>query len=273
MVRVTAPSWVDRSRSTVIASGEKPKERFILMEKVIVVTGGAGGISSELCRGLAADGLKVVIADYAKVAAEKTADEICKNGGDASAVQVDVGSKESVAIMMKQALSKYGRVDVLFNGAGVMGRIPVVDMPEEEWDRVLRINLKGTFLCSQAAALHMIPRKQGRILSIASGRGVVGQARAAHYAASKAAIIAFTKSLAAELAPSNILVNAICPGATDTAMSRSGSTPEEFKKREEIPPLMDGLTKKDEIVGLVRYLLTDATRFVTGQTFFLRTPK
>ena len=243
------------------------------MGQTIVVTGGAGGIGAEICRGLAADGLSVVVADYAKEAAEKIAAEIREAKGEATAAHVDVGSTESVAAMMSQALAKYGQLDILFNGAGVMTRIPVMEMPEEEWDRVLRINLKGTFLCSQAAARHMIPKKQGRILSIASGRGVAGQARASHYAASKAGVIAFTKSLAVELAPYDITVNAVCPGATDTPMSRAGSTPEEFKKREEIPPLMDGLTKKDEIVGLVRYLLSDATRFVTGQIFFLRTPK
>ena len=113
------------------------------MDKVIIITGGAGGIGSDICRGLAADGFKIVVADYAKDAAEKTAAEIRNAKGDATAIEVDVGSKESVAEMMKQALAKYGQVDILFNGAGVMTRIPVVDMPEEEWDRVLRINLKG----------------------------------------------------------------------------------------------------------------------------------
>ena len=243
------------------------------MDKAIIVTGGAGGIGSDLCRGLASDGLKVIIADYAKEAAEKIAIEIREANGDATAVQVDVGDKQSVSRMVQQALARYERIHYFLNGAGVMSRVPIVDMPEEEWDRVLRINLKGTFLCSQAIAKHMISKKQGRIISIASGRGVAGQPRAAHYAASKAGIIAFTKSLAVELAPYDITVNAICPGATDTPMSRAGSTADEFKKREAIPPLMDGLTKKEEIVGLVRYLLSDATLFVTGQTFFLRTPK
>ena len=243
------------------------------MSKTIVVTGGAGGICSEICRSLAADGLNVVVADYAKEAAEKIAAEICRSKGSAIAVQVDVGDSQSVTGMMQQAVAQYGQVDYAFCGAGIMDRIPVVEMPEAVWDRLMRINLKGVFLCAQAAAKHMMPRKQGRILSIASGRGVAGAPRSAHYAASKAGVIAFTKSLAVELAPDNITVNCVCPGATDTPMSRIGSTPEQFKKREEIPPLMDGLTHKFEIVGLVQYLLSDAAKYVTGQTFFLRTPK
>jgi len=244
------------------------------MSKTILVTGGAGGICADICRGLAADGLNVVVADYAFEAAEKVAAEIRdKKRGDAIAVKVDVGDPASVAEMMSRAIAKYGQIDYAFCGAGVMDRVPVIEMPEEMWDRLMRINLKGVFLCAQAAAKHMIPRKEGRILSIASGRGVAGAPRSAHYAASKAGVIAFTKSLAVELAADNITVNCVCPGATDTPMSRIGYTPEQFKKREEVPPLMDGLTHKFEIVGLVRYLLSDATKFVTGQTFFLRTPK
>jgi len=243
------------------------------MSKVILITGAAGGIGSDVCRGLAADGVRVVVADYDKDAADKVAAEIQQAKGHAVAIQVDVGDRQSVADAVQQTLNTYGQIDYLLNGAGVMTRIPVVELPEEEWDRVLRINLKGTFLCSQAVARHMLPKKQGRIISIASGRGVVGQPRAAHYAASKAGVIAFTKSLADELAPYDITVNAIAPGATDTPMSRAGSTPEQFKKREEVPPLMNGLTRKEEIVGMIRYLLSDATRYITGQIFFLRTPK
>src|ERR1051325_7913682 len=204
------------------------------MNEVIVVTGGAGGIGSDICSALAKDGLSVVVADYAKDAAEKLAANIRDSKGIATAIQVDVGDKKSVAAMIDQTAAKYGRLDYLLNGAGILTRVPVVDMPEEDWDRVMRINLKGTFLCSQAAARHMIPKKSGRILSIASGLGVVGQPSAGHYAASKARIIAFTKSLAVELAPYDITVNCMCPGATDTPMARGGATPEEFKKREEI---------------------------------------
>ena len=243
------------------------------MSKTILITGGAGGICSELSSELAKDGLNVVVADFAKEGAEKVAAEINNAKGHAIAVQVDVGDPKSVANMMDQAIKKFGQVDYMFCGAGVMDRVPIIEMPEEMWDRLMRINLKGVFLCTQAAAKHMIPRKEGRILSIASGRGVAGQARAAHYAASKAGVIAYTKSLAMELAADNITVNCVCPGATDTPMSRQGFTPESFKKREEIPPLMDGLTHKFEIVGLVRYLLSDAAKYITGQTYFLRTPK
>jgi len=243
------------------------------MNKTILVTGGAGGICSAICRGLAVDGLNVVVADFDEDAAQNVAAEITAEKGHAIAVQVDVGDANSVAAMMEKATAKYGQVDYAFCGAGVMDRVPTVEMPEQMWDRLMRINLKGVFLCAQAAARHMIARKEGRILSIASGRGVAGQARSAHYAASKAGVIAFTKSLAVELAPDNITVNCVCPGATDTPMSRIGFTPDQFKKREEIPPLMDGLTQKFEIVGLVRYLLSDAAKYITGQTFFLRTPK
>ncbi len=243
------------------------------MAKTILITGGAGGICSEIARGLAEDGLNIVVADFAKEGAEKVAAEINANKGSAIAVQVDVGDPKSVADMMAAGITKYGQIDYIFCGAGVMDRVAIIDMPEQMWDRLMRINLKGVFLCAQAAAKHMIPRNEGRILSIASGRGVAGQARSAHYAASKAGVIAFTKSLAMELAPNNITVNCVCPGATDTPMSRIGFTEDAFKKREEIPPLMDGLTHKFEIVGLVRFMLSDAAKYITGQTYFLRTAK
>ncbi len=183
-----------------------------------------------------------------------------------------MADKASVAALVEQTLARFSRIDFLINGAGVMTRVPVRDMPEKDWDRVLGINLKGTFLCSQAVLPHMSERRSGRIVCLASGRGVAGQPRAAHYAASKAGVIAFVKSLAVEVAPDNVAVNAIAPGATDTAMSRAGATEEEWRKRAAVPPLAGGLTTKEEIVGLVRYLLSEPAANITGQTFFLRTP-
>jgi NAD(P)-dependent dehydrogenase (short-subunit alcohol dehydrogenase family) len=243
------------------------------MTGTIIVTGGAGGIGSEICRGLAQDGLQVVVADFDLQAAHFLAEQIVRERGTAIAVRVDVGEKSSVSQMVETVLNRFGQIDYLLNGAGVISRVAVVDMPEEDWDRVLRINLKGVFLCSQAVAAHMLKKKEGRIISIASGRGVAGQARAAHYAASKAGVIVFTKSLALELAADNIKVNAIAPGATDTPMARGRSTDEDWAKREAVPPLMGGLTYKEEIVGLIRYLLSEPARYITGQTFFLRTPR
>jgi len=239
------------------------------MSQVIIVTGGAGGIGSAICTGLVNDGHKVVIADFDGTAAERLGKDL---GSGSLAVQVDVSNKKSVEDMISEARSRFGNIDVLLNGAGIMPRHQVKDIAEDEWDRVLGINLKGVFLCSQAVSGQMVERKQGRILSIASGRGVAGAAGAAHYAASKAGVIAFTKSLANELAPYNVLVNALAPGRTDTLMSRAGVSDDEWQKRKSQSPLLGGFTPVEEIVGLVRYLISDATKNVTGQVFFLKTP-
>lgn len=239
------------------------------MSQVVIVTGGAGGIGSAICRGLSQDGRKVVVADFDGDGAKRLARKL---GNEAWAVQVDVGDKESVGKMVQESLSRFGQVDVLLNGAGIMPRHEVKDISEEEWDRVLRINLKGVFLCSQAVSRHMVERKQGRIISIASGRGVAGAPGAAHYSASKAGVIAFTKSLAVELAPSNVLVNAIAPGVTDTPMSQAGYSEEERQRKLSLSPLLGGYTPIEDIVGLIRYLISDAAHSVTGQLFLLKTP-
>ncbi len=239
------------------------------MSQVIIITGGAGGIGSGICRELVNDGHKIVVADFDRKGAERVAREI---GGEAVALAVDVGNKESVEAMIGETVRRFGQIDVLLNGAGIMPRHPVKDISEEEWDQVIRINLKGVFLCSQAAARPMSERKQGRIISIASGRGVAGAPGAAHYAASKAAVIAFTKSLAVELAPDNVLVNTIAPGVTDTPMSQAGFSEEEQRRRRGLHALLGGYTTVEEIAGLVRYLISDATKNITGQLFLLRTP-
>jgi len=241
------------------------------MSQVIVITGGAGGIGSAISRALAKDGLKVVIADFNEAAAEQLASEIAKDGGEALAVRVDVGDKTSVENMIASAVKKFGQIDVQLNAAGVLKLYPILEMPAEEWERVIRINLTGTFLCSQAAAKHMAERKAGRIINVASGRGVTGQPTGSHYAASKGGVITFTRTLAVELSPYNITINAIGPGATETDMARVGMSDEQWEKKSITPPLQGGFTQKDEIAGLIRYLISDAARHISGQLFLLRT--
>ena len=146
------------------------------MSQVVVVTGGAGGIGSAICRALDEDGHNVVVADFNEPAAQELAGDIGKNGGQALAVGVDVGDKASVDGMIAAAIEKFGHIDVQLNAAGVIKRCPVLEMPADEWERVIRVNLTGIFLCSQAAAIHMAERKAGRIINVASGRGVTGQA-------------------------------------------------------------------------------------------------
>ena len=240
-----------------------------VMSQVIIITGGAGGIGSSLCRAFVNGGHNVVIADIDREAADHLTAEI---GKGVLSHPVDVGNREGVNRMVEETVRRFGRIDVLLNGAGIMPRHPVKDISEEEWDRVLAINLKGVFLCSQAAARHMAARKQGRIISIVSGRGVTGAANAAHYAASKGGVIAFTKSLALELAPDNVLVNAIAPGAADTPMSNIYLSDSELQRRRTLSPLLGGYTRIDDIVGLVSYLISDAIKNVTGQVFFLKNP-
>ena len=242
------------------------------MAEVAIVTGGAGGLGSSICVALAEDGIQVVVADFRKDDAEALAAKLKSEGKEALAVGVDVGDKQSVAAMVQSAMDAYGQLDHQINFAGLMSRFPIAEMAVEEWDRVIRVNLRGVFLCSQAAAAAMRPRKSGRIINVASGRGIAGAPQSSHYAASKGGVIAFTKSMAVEVAPDNILVNNICPGRTGTPMARAGYTEEQWQAIEAMDPMQGGLTQKDEIAGLVRYLVSDATRFVTGQTFLLRTP-
>ena len=242
------------------------------MAEVAIVTGGAGGLGSSICAALAEDGLRVVVADFRKDDAEALAAGLKSEGREALAVGVDVGDRQSVEAMIQSAVDAYGQLDHQINTAGLMGRFAVADMSEEEWDRVIRVNLRGVFLCSQAAAAAMRPRKRGRILNVASGRGIAGAPYSAHYAASKGGVIAFTKSMAVEVASDNILVNNICPGRTETPMAQAGYTDEQWQAIKAEDPLQGGLTQKDEITGLVRYLVSDAARYVTGQTFLLRTP-
>jgi meso-butanediol dehydrogenase/(S,S)-butanediol dehydrogenase/diacetyl reductase len=198
-----------------------------LNDAVAIVTGGARGIGRGVALALGREGTRIVIADLPSVRAdmEETQRLVEAEGVQSLLVDVDVRDWSQVSAMAQAALERFGRIDVLVNNAGVIGVAPVVAMTEEQWDLVIDVNLKGTFLCSKAVAPHMMERRSGRIINMSSQAGRRGSPGLAHYCTTKFGLIGFTQSLALELAQFNVTVNAICPGVVDTAMWRQHLLP------------------------------------------------
>jgi 3-oxoacyl-[acyl-carrier protein] reductase len=235
-----------------------------LLGKVAVVTGAAQGIGRVIALGLGREGAKVVVADLQSEKARSVANELIHLGAEALPVEVDVANESSVQQLAQQTFNRFGRVDILVNDAGVYLKALVVDISEENWDRTIDVNLGGNFLCSRAFVPSMRAQKGGRIISIASGIAHYGAKEFAPYAASKAAIIGFVKALARELGPDGITVNAICPGAANTAMPRTHRTEEELMARLRSNPLGHVLEPED-FVGPVLFLASEAASYITGQ--------
>jgi 3-oxoacyl-[acyl-carrier protein] reductase len=181
-------------------------------------------------------------------------------------VEVNVASESSVKHLAEITFDRFGAIDILVNDAGVYLKSSVVDMTETDWDRTIDVNLGGNFLCCRAFVPAMRRQKSGRIISLASGIGHYGMRQFAHYAASKAAIIGFVKSLARELGPDGITVNAICPGSANTAMPRGHRSEEEVMQRLHSTPLPHVL-EPDDIAGPVLFLASDAAAYITGQSY------
>ena len=236
-----------------------------LENHIAIVTGAGQGIGRAIALGMARAGAALVIADLDETNAGAVKREIERGGGKASALYTDVSNEESVRAMIDAALNEHGRVDILVNNAGIFPTSPVEDMQEEEWDRVIGTNLVGTFLCSKAVVPHLLTQRSGRIISLTSGRAFQGAKHGAHYAASKAGIIAFSKSLALELAPYGITVNVICPGITDTAQPRGHQTEEQIYAQGQRIPL-GRIGQPEDLAGPAVFLASDAARFITGQT-------
>jgi 3-oxoacyl-[acyl-carrier protein] reductase len=232
--------------------------------RVAVVTGGAQGIGRAIALGLAREGAKVVIADLQANKAESVAKELSDLGTEALALEVDVANEPAVKRLAEQTFNRFGRIDILVNDAGVYLKAPVIEISEENWDRTINVNLGGNFLCSRAFVPAMRAQRSGRIISIASGIAHYGAKEFAPYAASKAAIIGFVKALAREVGPDGITVNAICPGAANTAMPRTHRSEEELMARLRSNPLGHVLEPED-FVGTVLFLASDRASYITGQ--------
>ena len=236
-----------------------------LQGKVAVVTGGAQGIGRAIALGLGREGAKVVVADLQADKAKGVAGELSALGAEGLAVEVNVASELSVKQLASETFNRFGRVDVLVNDAGIYLKAPVVNITEEDWDRTINVNLGGNFFCSRAFIPSMRKQQSGRIISVASGIAHYGAKEFAPYAASKAAIIGFVKSLAREVGHDGITVNALCPGAANTAMPRTHRSEEELMQRLRSNPLGHVLEPED-FVGPVVFLASDAASYITGQS-------
>lgn len=237
--------------------------------QVAIITGARRGMGRTHALALAKAGAKVVVSDISLEDCLRVVDEIEKDKGTAIAVKCDVSKKEDVDEMVRETIKKFGRVDILVNNAGIAQFVPFLEMKEEDWDRTLDINLKGYFLCAQAAAKEMAKQKSGVIInigSIAMGQVGVGFPNIVHYCASKGGIVGMTEAMALELAPFNIRVNAVAPGAIDTPMA--SAVTEDSKTREgtlaRIP--LHRIGKPEEVSNLVLFLASDKSSYITGST-------
>lgn len=235
------------------------------MEKrIAVVTGAARGIGRAIAQKLARDGYLVVINYNGSLAqAEQTKSEIESEGGEACLYQCDVSDFKACGELITGVFRKFGRLDVLVNNAGITRDGLMMAMKEEDFDRVLEVNLKGTFNCMRHAARHMLRQRSGRIINMASVVGISGNGGQANYAASKAGVIGLTKTAARELASRGITVNAVAPGFIDTDMTAALSDKVKEGAAEMIP--MGHFGKPEDVAEAVAFFASDAAGYITGQ--------
>jgi len=234
-----------------------------LKGKIALVTGGGQGIGQVIGDNLAKSGAHVIFGDINLENAKKSAEDVLANGGNASATLINVADPENVKVAFDSIAKEFKPLDILINNAGITKDGLFVRMKEDDWDRVLAVNLKGSFLCGQQAAKHMMKQRQGAIVNIASIVGIMGNAGQANYSASKAGLIGLTKTMARELAPRKITVNAIAPGFIDTEMTRVLDEEIRDKLIEQIPLSRLGLP--DDIAHSVAFLVSSHSSYITGQ--------
>lgn len=239
---------------------------MVLEEKVALITGSSRGIGKAIAMQMAKEGADIIINFYPGMdeEAEAVAEEIRQLGRRAEAIGADVTNAEQVEGMINTALEKFGKIDILVNNAGITRDTLLVRMKESDWDAVLNTNLKGVFICTKAVARPMMKQRYGRIVNISSVIGLMGNVGQANYGAAKAGILGFTKSIARELAPRNITVNAVAPGFIQTDMTKVLSDEVKAKMAEQIP--LARLGDPEDIANAVVFLASSQASYITGQT-------
>jgi 3-oxoacyl-[acyl-carrier protein] reductase len=235
----------------------------VLADKVVLVTGASRGIGRAVAGTLADQGAVVVLAARDTARLDAAVGEITAAGGRAEALAIDVADRASVEAALKRVLDAHGRIDGLVNNAGVTRDNLVLRMKDEDWQAVLSTNLTGVFLCTQAALRPMIKQRSGRIVNMTSVVGLIGNAGQANYAASKAGVVGFTKSVAREVASRGITVNAVAPGFVETDMTAAMTDKAKETVIAAIP--MGRVGRPEDIAGAVAFLVSDAAAYLTGQ--------
>jgi NAD(P)-dependent dehydrogenase (short-subunit alcohol dehydrogenase family) len=249
----------------------------VLAERVAIVTGAGNGIGKAIALALAEAGAYVAAVDVDGGAAKVTADAAASRGPRSLALDTDVGDLAAIDRMVRRVTEAFGRVDILVNNAGVTRRAYIMDLTEQDWDRIMRVNAKGVFFCLQRVAREMIPQRRGTIINIASiaGKGYAGTSNAI-YAASKGSVISLTRTAALQLARHDVTVNAICPGITVTALSEAnvavrardeGLSVEEMTRRRDAVIPLGRPNDPEDLAALAVFLASPGARNITGQSF------
>lgn len=240
-----------------------------LKDKVALITGGASGIGRATAELFAREGARVAVADYSKNGGQDTVNAIKEAGGDAIFAPVDVSDSAQVTRMVEAAIQGYGRIDILLNGAGILHYGTILETDEQSWNRVLSINLTGTYLCCRAVVPHMIRQGGGSIINVASTVGAHDAcANAVAYVTSKGGVTLFTRAIAIDHAKQGVRVNALVPGATDTPMIRNALTPEALEALAASHPI-GRLGRPEELAKAVLFLASDDASFVTGTAMYV----
>ncbi|HKW98588.1 MAG TPA: glucose 1-dehydrogenase [Bryobacteraceae bacterium] len=240
-----------------------------LKDKVALITGGASGIGRATAALFAREGARVAVSDYNADVGREVAGAIQAAGGEAIFTAVDVSDSSQVARMVDAALQAFGRIDILFNGAGVLYYGTVLETDEQAWNRVISINLTGTYLCCRAVLPHMIRQGGGSIINVASTVGAHDAcANAVAYVTSKGGVTLFTKAMAIDHARQGIRVNALVPGATDTPMIRNALSAQALQALADSHPI-GRLGRPEELANAVLFLASDDASFVTGTAMYV----